>query len=248
MTRYSTYLTDLDRQVFSGTTSHGARQGLPSRPVLLVVDVSYGFTGEYPLPILESIKNWHNSCGLAAWDAVHAIRKLLDVAHSRAIPVFYTTGVEPRPDGFGQGRWLDKIPRNHELDSRSNEIVAEIAPTDNDIVIRKSKPSAFHGTELLNYLVDCKADGLIVCGGSTSGCVRASVVDAFSYNFRVTVVEDGCFDRSEASHGMSLFDMDSRYADVEPLENVLESVSQLQRGLFTDTMPSLLAAGHNDPA
>ena len=93
-----------------------------------------------------------------------------------------------------------------------NAIVADIAPGDRDIVVYKQKPSAFHGPPLVDYLVKLGVDGLIFTGTTTSGCVRAAVIDAFSYNFRCTVVEDGCFDRSTASHAINLCDMNASMA------------------------------------
>ncbi|WP_244426071.1 isochorismatase family protein [Sinorhizobium fredii] len=100
------------------------------------------------------------------------------------------------------------------------------------MVIHKQKPSAFHGTNLIDYLFLLKCDSLIVMGTATSGCVRATVVDAFSHNLRVTVVEDGCFERCQASHAMSLFDMNSKYADVLPSGEVRTFMEGLESGLF----------------
>jgi len=82
------------------------------------------------------------------------------------------------------------------------------------MLIRKEKPSAFHGTTLLAHLFRTGADGLVVVGCSTSGCVRATVVDGFSYNLPVLVVADATFDRSRISHDVALFDMNGKYAQV----------------------------------
>lgn len=136
---------------------------------------------------------------------------------------------------------MDKNPRHAEDDTHANEIVAEIAPRPGDIIIEKNKPSVFFGTLLASYLVDLHADSLIVCGTTTSGCVRATVVDAFSYNYKVTVVTEATFDRGEASHWVNLFDMDHKYADVTPLSEVLGQLSRLDTGLFDSQMPSLSA-------
>jgi nicotinamidase-related amidase len=96
----------------------------------------------------------------------------------------------------------------------------------------KPKPSAFFGTPLTSHLTLLGADSLIVVGTTTSGCVRASVVDAFSHNYRVAVVEDGCFDRSQASHALALCDMDAKYADVVSSDEVLGHFATLPHGLF----------------
>lgn len=218
------FLTERDKQVFAAS-GYNARQGFGKRPVLLVVDVSYNFCGDKPEPILESIKRWRNSCGEEAWKGVDAIKTLLAAGRAKGIPVIYTTGVR-RPDNWDAGAWAWKSHRSHERVTASgthadgDAIVADIAPQPRDIVIYKQKPSAFHGTPLASYLTLLGADSLIVAGTSTSGCVRATVVDAFSANYRVTVVEEGCFDRSEASHAMTLCDMHAKYADVSKLDEV----------------------------
>ncbi len=108
----------------------------------------------------------------------------------------------------------------------------DIEPGPHDIVIAKEKPSAFFGTPLLSYLVLLGCDSVIVTGTTTSGCVRATVLDAFSNNFRVTIVEDGCFDRSQASHAINLCDMNAKYADVLPSTEVLAYLQAYPAGQF----------------
>ena len=171
-------------------------------------------------PILESIKRWMNSCGEEGWAAVAVIKKVLTVSRAKGIPVIYTSGVR-RADAWDQGAWSYKNSRVDKHYSglapatqRSNIIVPDIAPGPRDLVIGKQKPSAFHGTPLMDYLIHLRCDSLLVTGTTTSGCVRATVVDAFSANYRVTVIEDGCADRSQASHAVNLCDMNAKYADV----------------------------------
>jgi isochorismate hydrolase len=140
------------------------------------------------------------------------------------------------------GRWLDKCQGEAEdQHPRAQEIVAPIAPQANDILIEKTMPSAFFTTNLVPYLVSLKADCVIVCGVATSGCVRASVVDGFSHNYRMIVVEEGTFDRIEASHWINLFDMAMKYADVMQLESVLEHLETVTPGLYDRQMPVLAA-------
>ena len=124
------------------------------------------------------------------------------------------------PGGRNQGRWLDKVRGasiDADLSQMRYDILNEVAPREDDFVVEKEKPSAFFGTPLLAYLIDLQVDTLVICGSTTSGCVRASVVDAFSYNYRVAVVEEAVFDRVEASHWISLFDMGQKYANVVEL-------------------------------
>ena len=227
------FLTERDKQVFN-KAGYGQRAGFGSRPALMVIDVNYNFCGDKPEPILESMEKWPNSCGEDAWAAIAVIKNLLDVFHARELPVIYSTN-DFRSDGFDLGGWSLKAARMYEdidRDIDGNAIVADIAPSDRDLVVYKQKPSAFHGTPLVDYLVKLGVDGLIFTGTTTSGCVRAAVIDAFSYNFRCTIVEDGCFDRSTASHAVNLCDMNAKYGDVIRSEEVASYTELLPEGLF----------------
>jgi nicotinamidase-related amidase len=143
-----------------------------------------------------------------------------------------------RADNWDSGSWSWKNTRTDErplvtrTERDGNEIVDEIAPEPHDIVVLKQKPSGFFGTNLLSYLVLLGCDSVIVTGTTTSGCVRATVLDAFSNNFRVTIAEEACFDRSEASHAINLCDMQAKYADVLKVEAVKRYLASLPKGLF----------------
>jgi maleamate amidohydrolase len=238
------FLTERDKAVFAAA-GFGARAGFGKRPALLIIDVNWAFCGERPEPILQSIKRWRTSCGEAAWEALEYIKSLIDAAHSKGLPVIYTTG-ERRPDNWDAGSWRWKSTRSDEPGGGGhlvdgNEIVALITPGPRDIVIRKQKPSGFFGTNLAAYLTLLGCDSLIVVGTTTSGCVRASVVDAFSLNYRVVLAEEGCFDRSEASHAVSLCDMHAKYADVLPAAEILDYIGHLPADPFE--LPSGGTAG-----
>lgn len=232
------FLTERDKEVFR-TSGYGERAGFGERPVIIVIDVNYNFTGDRPEPILDSIGRWPNSCGEDAWESLPHIKKLLDAARAKGLPVIYTTGTM-REDGWDRGSWGWKNHRTGEWRSGAeaqtnldgNEINHEIAPLPQDIVIRKLKPSAFHGTPLNSFLTQFKADSVILVGTTTSGCVRATVLDAFSENYRVALAEEGCFDRSQASHAINLCDMNAKYADVVGTDEVLAYVETLPDGLF----------------
>ena len=243
---WNEFLTERDKQVFE-KSGFGAEAGFGEKPALLVIDVSYNFCGDKREPILDSIKNFHNSCGEDAWDALPHIRKLIDKCHEKGIPVIYTTGTV-REDGWDAGGWAWKNSRTDEdvtapkttgFNRDGNEIMDEIAPSPQDIVIYKHKPSAFSGTPLSGFLNDLGADSLLVTGTTTSGCVRASVIDAFSNNYRVAVVEEGCFDRSQASHAINLCDMHAKYADVVTTEDALSYVDGLDVNMNVPTGKSL---------
>jgi maleamate amidohydrolase len=230
------FLTERDKAVFAAG-GFGARAGFGKRPALVIIDVNWAFCGERPEPILESIKKWRTSCGADAWVALDYIRKLIDAAHAKGLPVIYTTG-EGREDKWDRGGWSWKSSRAGETGGSrgsnldGNDIAAPIAPAPTDIVIKKQKPSGFFGTNLASYLTLLGADSLIVTGTTTSGCVRATVVDAFNLNYRCTLAEEGCFDRSEASHALSLCDMHAKYADVISTAAVLDYIAGLPGGMF----------------
>jgi maleamate amidohydrolase len=112
-----------------------------------------------------------------------------------------------------------------------NDFPSLITPASGDIVIQKDKPSAFFGTPLLSYLIALHVDSLLVTGTTTSGCIRATVIDGFSYNLPLAIVEECTFDRGEVSHKINLFDMQAKYADVVSLAETLEFL----RGLATPT-------------
>jgi maleamate amidohydrolase len=235
---WNQFLTERDKAVFAAS-GYGARQGFGKRPALLIIDVNRAFCGDRPEPILESIRKWRNSCGEDAWVALKYIRALIDKAHEKGLPVIYTTGVR-RADLWDSGSWAWKNSRSAEdLSNKTaisnvdgNEIVAEIAPAPSDIVVYKQKPSGFFGSNLTSYLTLFGADSLIVTGTTTSGCVRASVIDAFSLNYRIALAEEGCFDRSQASHAINLCDMNAKYADVVTTAEVLAFFDTLPAGLF----------------
>src|SRR5680860_46161 len=138
------------------------------------------------------------------------------------------------PYGFGQRPAIVAIGATKNDDDglrRRYEIVEQAAPVPGEVVLRKTAPSAFFGTPLMSHYNSLGIDTLIVCGESTSGCVRASVIDARSYRFNVIVVEECVYDRHEASHAMNLFDMNQKYADVLPLNDVVTYLDKLRADL-----------------
>jgi maleamate amidohydrolase len=163
------------------------------------------------------------------------LQRLIAAARDKGVPVIYTHAL-PRPNAVHAGGWARKNARvlePSEISQRiGNDIVAEIAPQPGDIVIKKDKPSAFYGTSLLSYLIGMGCDSVIVTGTSTSGCVRGTVIDAFSNNFAVSVAEECCFDRLIVSHKVNLFDMHGKYADVRPTDEIVAYLAGLSDDLF----------------
>jgi nicotinamidase-related amidase len=202
---------------------------LGKRPAVLVVDVNYAFVGLEPQNIVDSVKDYRTSCGERGWRGVANIKILLETARDQRIPILYTTGLNPTRRG---AHWANRArneeslslltPDELEHQRIGNRIVEEIAPLPGDIVIEKRGPSAFFGTPLVSHLNELDVDTLIVAGTTTSGCVRASVVDAAAYNYYVGVVEECCFDRFDISHRVSLMDMHAKYGQVMTLDRAQE--------------------------
>jgi maleamate amidohydrolase len=210
-------LSEQDRAVYQDS-GHGVRGGGGRRPALLVIDVTYEFVGDRPEPILESIKRFPNSCGEIGWRGMEYIGELQNLCRELQVPIFFTKGMDERSP-ITLGNWAWRMPEGKEAKIESysdisNQIPDIIAPAPGEVVIQKTKPSGFFGTPLASYLVGLGVDTVLVTGTTTSGCVRATVLDAFSNNFRTLVVEEGCFDRGEMPHKANLFDMNAKYADV----------------------------------
>ncbi len=199
-------VTSQEQEVYR-RAGYGRRRGFGSRAALLVVDVEYNFTGETPEPVLDAVAKFKDSCGIYAWTAVPHIRRLLDLARRARLPVFYTHGLLPKSLAAGGA-------------DRGTTIVEELQPEPNDIVIPKAAPSAFFGTHLASALVGERIDTVIVTGCTTSGCVRATVVDSYSYRFHTVVPIEAVFDRAEVPHRINLFDMAMKYAHVASVEEV----------------------------
>jgi nicotinamidase-related amidase len=210
-----------ERRVYAAA-GYGSSQPLGRRPVVLVVDTNYAFAGRRRLPIEEAVRETRTSCGEAAWTAIGAIQRLLTAARAASVAVMYSTG-RRHASLSTMGRWAGKNARAAEDVARGDDtqIVAEIAPGPGEIVVEKSRPSAFFGTDLAGHLVLLRADTLVVAGGTTSGCVRATVTDGFSLGYRVAIVHECTFDRATLTHKVNLFDMNAKYANVLSLDEAL---------------------------
>lgn len=234
-----------DQEVYRAA-GYGAPLTLGRRPVLMVVDVTLAFLGREPLPVLESVKRYPNSCGESGWEAVTVIARLLGPARALGRPVIYSTGPSDRT-AANAGLWAHKHPDASRTPADGNTIPGVIAPRAQDIVVPKTKPSLFHATPLLDLLIRAGADTLVVTGGTTSGCIRATVVDAFSHNFPVLVVEDAVFDRGQLSHAVNLFEMDQKYATVASSARAFDYLAALTAdGRDTATTGSMNREGSTD--
>lgn len=217
------FLTEDDLAVLA-KARFGRRMGFGRRSAVLVIDAQRYMVGE-----AGNDGAWPSSCGDAGRAALGAIIRLTDAAQSAAVPCFFTRfELDTRGTDIGiYGRKRDLLETPHWClaGTPGAELAEGIVPRPHDIVFVKKKPSAFHGTPLLGYLIDRGVDTLLVAGGATSNCVQATVFDAASYNFRVAVVQEAVFDRVPVSHAIALFDMDRQFADVIPLAEALAHIS-----------------------
>ncbi len=199
--------------------SHYAREVFVGpRPALLAIDLyELAYQGG-PHPVSEVSKTYPSSCGENAWNAIAPTQRLFGAARAAGIPVFYSTS-DTRPESSPASVVATKR-RGIPVDPVVYAIRPEFAPQPGDVVITKMRASAFFGTPLTAHLTQLGIQSLIVCGESTSGCVRASVVEGYSHGYHVTVVEECCFDRSPLSHKVNLFDMHHKYADVMGIDDV----------------------------
>ena len=216
-----------ERVVYEGTHK-GQAQPRGQRPALLVVDVTRAFCGQPGQSMIESIRTWPTSCGPHAWAAIPHIRALIEAARAAAVPVIYTTA-QPGADRLygGTVKGESGAMGSPMAWPGAQEIPEEIAPREGDLVLTKPKASAFFATPLLAYLHREGIDCLVVCGTTTSGCVRASVVDGFSWGYPVFVPEEAVFDRARLSHAVNLFELNAKYADVITVGEATGWLSQL---------------------
>lgn len=198
--------------------------GFGDKPALVLIDIYYSVLGFKREPILESIKTWPMSTGLEGWAAVDKTAELVSVARKNGIPVIHVKGLHSGVNTWSRGAKQKRKTSNltEEMVLKGREIVEEVKPLPGELVIEKAAASAFHGTPLLFQLVSLGIDTVIACGETTSGCVRASVVDGATYRFKMGVVEECVFDRTQASHYMNLYDMHQKYADVIDLSYAVQ--------------------------
>ena len=187
----------------------GNRSGFGRAPALLIVDFTNGF---------------NDPAQFGGGNISAAIEKTAGLlAHARVakIPVVFTRVVYA-DDGSDAGVFCLKAPALRGLteSAPASQIVPELAPAPGDYIIRKTQPSAFFDTGLAGWLAGKGVDTIIVTGCTTSGCVRASVIDSMSHNFQTIVATDGVGDRAMGPHEASLFDMGQKYADLHSCEEI----------------------------
>jgi maleamate amidohydrolase len=172
-------------------------------------------------PVADVDREFSGSCGENAWKAMDPTKRLFAAARRAGIPIIYTTRHVDTGGVQSTNRNIGSMP------SDIYDIKAELAPEPGEIVIYKERASAFFGTPLIAHLQKMRINSLIICGESTSGCVRASTVDAYSYGFHNVVAEECTYDRSMINHKVNLFDLHHKYADVMHIEAILAHVDAL---------------------
>jgi maleamate amidohydrolase len=188
----------------------GASVTLGSRPAVLVIDFSCGFTDP--------------ECALGSdmTEAVEQTRRLLDAARAKGLPVVFTTiGFDPSlKDG---GLWLQKVPSlaDLQLGGRWVEIDPRLEPREDETVVLKKAASGFFGTNLATILVTQGVDSVVLCGATTSGCIRATAIDLLQWGWPTIVPRECVADRAQAPHEANLFDIDAKYADVVSVDDAL---------------------------
>ena len=189
------------------------RIGFGLRPALLNIDTTHMF-----------VDPAYDMAGRANPDMVSALTRLTETFRALDLPIYYSRR-DDRSHPTYRGLWNEKLgtAQDHQYtsDPRADEWPEAYAPRQQDRVILKNKPSCFFQTPLDTFLRYDGVDTLVICGISTSGCVRAGAVDAFSHNFRPILVEEACSDRSPTAHKANMFDMDMKFCDVETLDYVL---------------------------
>jgi len=168
-------------------------------------------------------------CGAEIPQALAAIEQLTVVFRELGLPIYYTRR-DDRSHPVYRGSWNFKLSNpdsfQYVSDHMSDQWPESYGPRPQDRIIRKNKPSAFFATPLESFLRYDDVDTVLLCGVTTSGCVRASAIDAFSHNFRTIVVEEACADRSPQAHLANLFDIDMKMGDVISLE---DAISRLRK-------------------
>ena len=189
----------------------GSRVGFGQRPALLAVDFITGFT-DLRSPLAGDLDT-----------QLAATNRLLEPARAAGIPVIFST-VAYDPELQEAGVWVRKIPANSWLVEGSEwvEVDQRLGQRPKETTLVKKYASCFFGTDLAARLVSRQVDTLIITGCTTSGCVRATAVDACSYGFRTIVVEEAVGDRAALPHAASLFDIDAKYGDVVTLDETLD--------------------------
>lgn len=227
-------LNELLEKVFSTDTAEyhergfKRRVGYGKRPAVVHIDMANAWTRE------------GHAFSCAKMDTIiPACQALNEAARAKGVPVIYTTtayDVTDRDKPSDMGLWVNKIPLEHlAVGSEAVQIDDRIAPEPGELVITKKRASGFPGTNLQQFLTVNRIDTIIVTGVTCAGCVRHTVEDAIAEGFRPIVVREAVGDRVAGVVEWNLFDIDAKFGDVEPLQNVLDYLDNLPKFAETST-------------
>ena len=209
-------MSDADAREVYERARLGGSVTLGEQPAVLVVDFSCGFTDP------------ESALGADMTDEVEATKRILDLARAKGLAVVFTSiGFEPSlKDG---GLWLQKAPALADLQLGGHWVAIDprLEPREDETVVLKKGASAFFGTNLAAILVSQRIDSIILCGATTSGCIRATAIDLLQYGFPTLVPRECVGDRAQAPHEANLFDIQAKYADVVSLDDALAYVESV---------------------
>jgi len=193
-----------------------------AKPAILAIDLYKMAYQGGSKPVEELIDIYPSTCGENAWNAIPPTERLFKAARAAGIPIIYSTTENRTEANIAHAYATNR--QKVQVSPDVWEIKEEFAPQEGDLVVYKQRASAFAGTPLVSQLNRLGVDSLIVCGESTSGCVRASVVDGYSNGIHVTLAEECCFDRHMLSHKVNLFDLHHKYADVMHTDEIVDHI------------------------
>ena len=216
MKKWMELIPEAERRILSKAGFQGD-MSLGAHAALVVVDVTMGFCGSKGLSLDDAILEFSTACGPMSWETMPRIARLIELFRAQNLPIVYTQGdLNGQPFTGGATKSKGKGGRRPGY----NDFPAEITPREGDWVLPKTKASGFFQTPLTSYLARQHIDTVVVCGVSTSGCVRATSVDSHSNGYTTFVVDDCCFDRSYFAHCANLFDLNAKYATVVSVDEI----------------------------
>ena len=202
-------LTEHDKKCLANQSSFQPRRGLGSKPALIVIDMQKAVIGD-DMPIYEQQDRYPYACGNFAWAAIRHIEKLIPYCREH-----------------GAGRPANDV---FAADNPNCDIIPELTPViPGDTVVEKQGPSVFFSTNVNNSLRSKGVDTVLIVGNTTSGCARATAIDATSLSFKTALIEECVFDRLEMAHRANMFDIQYKYCDVLPIAEVYEYLEDLNK-------------------
>jgi maleamate amidohydrolase len=222
-TRSADVTSGKEDEEFFHERGFGIKIGFGEKPAVIIIDMLKGFT-DTSMPLGADLES-----------QLEAQKPLLAAAHQRDIPCIFSTVTYDEAEAKDAGLWVVKMKGTLTLKAGTEAVKVDprLDMGPNDILLVKKYASCFFGTDLTSRLNSRRVDTLIITGCTTSGCVRATAVDAIQNGFRPMVVREAVGDRSASAHEQSLFDLNAKYADVVSLD---------------ETLQYLKTVGHNRPA